>query len=76
MKQDIELLIKMYMVMKPVRPLCFMFLWSSDGAHAAFNSIPVILILWTNKNVTFIIWSQFVEGKQRMYTVRNQADPT
>ena len=35
--------------MKPVRLLCYMFLWASQCT--TFNSIPNILIVLTDKNV-------------------------
>ena len=38
------------MVMKPVRPLCYMIC----GPDGAFYGIPNILILLTNKNVPLI----------------------
>ena len=40
------------MVMKPVRLLCYMFLWT--WKCTTFKRIPIILIVLTNKNVALI----------------------
>ena len=50
--------------MKPVRRLCYMFLWALKCT--TFKSIPFILIVLTNKNAALIYSVTICQQKQRI----------